>query len=189
MTDISLQIRKQGGLGFWRGGEGGTTLPKPQAFSSPLTPHGKGGGVRVVLSPPSGVLCRRCGAVLQSHIVIVVSGEQSNGINSSSSLRTFSPPVIGIAAAAGLPVIVVVVKHDPHGEHILEGVSAKSKTLGTIPRNFIMPLVPDFRKIIKRKASVVLSMGMHLMAWNSDDNETALWDFGCFGRFLQMRRK
>ena len=55
--------------------------------------------------------------------------------------------------------------------------------------DFIMPLVPDFWRIIKRKASVLLSLGMHSMAWSSDDDETALWDFGRFGRFVPMRRK
>ena len=68
-------------------------------------------------------------------------------------------------------------------------VSAKSKTLGTIPRDFIMPLVPAFRRIIKRKASVVFSLGMHSMAWSLDDDETALWNFVRFGGFMPMRRK
>ena len=39
-----------------------------------------------------------------------------------------------------------------------------------------MHVVPDFWWIIKRKASVVLSLGMHVMEWSLDDDETALWN-------------
>ena len=52
-----------------------------------------------------------------------------------------------------------------------------------------MPLGPAFRITIKRKASVVLYLGVHSMEWSSDDDETALWDFGPFGRLVPMRRK
>ena len=51
-----------------------------------------------------------------------------------------------------------------------------------------MPLVSDFWRIIKRKARVVVYLGMHWMAWSSDDDETALWNFGDFGRFVRMIR-
>ena len=55
--------------------------------------------------------------------------------------------------------------------------------------DFLMPLVSAFLRIIKKKARVVVSLGMHWMAWISDDDETALWNFGDFGRFVRMRRK
>ena len=52
-----------------------------------------------------------------------------------------------------------------------------------------MPLVSAFWRITKRKARVVVSLGMHWMAWSSDDDETALWNFGDLGHFIRMRRK
>ena len=52
-----------------------------------------------------------------------------------------------------------------------------------------MPLLSAFWRIINRKARVVVSLGMRLMAWSADDDETALCNFGDFGRFVRMRRK
>ena len=49
-----------------------------------------------------------------------------------------------------------------------------------------MPLVLAFWRIIKEKARVVVSLGMHWMELSSDDDETALWNFGDFGRFVRM---
>ena len=52
-----------------------------------------------------------------------------------------------------------------------------------------MPLVSDFWRIIKRRARVVLSLEMHWMAWIWDEDETDIWNFDHFGRFVPMRRK
>ena len=52
-----------------------------------------------------------------------------------------------------------------------------------------MPLLLAFWIIIDRKARLVVSLGMRLMAWSADDDETALCNFGDFGRFIWMRRK
>ena len=52
-----------------------------------------------------------------------------------------------------------------------------------------MPLLSAFWRSIKRKATIVVSLGMRWMAWISDDDETALCNFGDFGRFVRMRRK
>ena len=34
-----------------------------------------------------------------------------------------------------------------------------------------------------------MSLGMRFMAWSTDDDKTALCNFGDFGRFVRMRRK
>ena len=52
-----------------------------------------------------------------------------------------------------------------------------------------MPLLSAFWRSINRKARVVVSLGMHLMAWSADDDETDLCNFGDFGSFVRMRRK
>ena len=52
--------------------------------------------------------------------------------------------------------------------------SAKSKTLGTMYRDFLMPLVSWILANYQEKAMVVFSLGMRWMAWSSDDDETAL---------------
>ena len=52
-----------------------------------------------------------------------------------------------------------------------------------------MPLLSGFRRSIKSKVTVVVSLRMLWMAWSYDDYETALWNFGEFGRFVRMRRK
>ena len=36
---------------------------------------------------------------------------------------------------------------------------------------------------------VVVSLGIRWIAWRSDDDEIDLWNFGDFGRFVQIRRK
>ena len=56
-------------------------------------------------------------------------------------------------------------------------------------RDFLMPLLSAFWRSINRKARVVVSLRMRLMAWSADDDETALYNFGDFGRFIRMRRK
>ena len=48
-------------------------------------------------------------------------------------------------------------------------VSAKSKTVWTLCRDFLMPLLSDFWRSIKRKATVAVSLGMRWMEWSSDD--------------------
>ena len=50
----------------------------------------------------------------------------------------------------------------------------KSKTVGTLCRDFLMPLLSDFWPSIKKKARVVVSLGMRFMVWSSDDDENAL---------------
>ena len=50
-----------------------------------------------------------------------------------------------------------------------------------------MPLLSSFWRSINRKARVVVSEWMRLMTWTADDEETALCNFGDFGRFLQIR--
>ena len=52
-----------------------------------------------------------------------------------------------------------------------------------------MPLLLAFWRIINRKARLVVSLGMRLMALSAYDDETALCNFGDFGRFVRMRRK
>ena len=49
-------------------------------------------------------------------------------------------------------------------------VSAKYTTLGALRRDFLMPLLSAFWKSINRKARVVVSLGMCLMAWSADDD-------------------
>ena len=41
-------------------------------------------------------------------------------------------------------------------------------------RDFLMPLLSESWRIINRKARLVMSVGMCLMAWRADDDETAL---------------
>ena len=53
-------------------------------------------------------------------------------------------------------------------------VSAKSKRVGTLCRDFLMPILSAFWPSIKGKARVVVSLGMRWMAWSSDDDETDL---------------
>ena len=69
--------------------------------------------------------------------------------------------------------------------------SSEINAIQHIPRDtttlaFLMPLMLDFWRSIKRKARVVVSLGMCWMAWISDDDETALWNFGDFGCFVRM---
>ena len=52
-----------------------------------------------------------------------------------------------------------------------------------------MPLLLAFWRSINSKARVLVSEGVPLMAWTADDEETALCNFGDFGRFVRMRRK
>ena len=66
---------------------------------------------------------------------------------------------------------------------------AKSTTVGTLSRDFLMLLMSAFWRSINRKARVVVSLGMRLMVWSADDDETAFCNFGDFGRFVRMRRK
>ena len=122
MTVILLQGRKQGSLGFC-GGEGGTTLPKAQAFSLPFTPLGKGGGAWVVLPPPYSILCRCCAAVPQSCLVLIVAGKQSNGSNSSSSsLRTFPPLSLELPPPQAFRLLFLLLSMIPMA-HIFRKVS------------------------------------------------------------------
>ena len=52
-----------------------------------------------------------------------------------------------------------------------------------------MLLLSAFWRSINRKVRVVGSLGMRLMSWSADDDETALCNFGDFGRFVRMRRE
>ena len=56
-------------------------------------------------------------------------------------------------------------------------------------RDFLMPLLSAFWRIINREARLVVSLGMRLMAWIADDDETSLCNFDDFGRFIRMKRK
>ena len=51
-----------------------------------------------------------------------------------------------------------------------------------------MPLLSAFWKSINRKARFVVPLGMRLMSWSGDDGETALCNFGNFGRFVWIRK-
>ena len=62
-------------------------------------------------------------------------------------------------------------------------------TVGNLSRDFLMPLLLAFWISINTKARVVVAPGMRLMAWSAVDDETALCNFGNFGRFVRMRRK
>ena len=68
-------------------------------------------------------------------------------------------------------------------------VGVKSKTVATLCWDLLMPLLSTFWRSINRKARVVVSLGMRLMARSTDDDETTLYNFGDFGRFIRMRRK
>ena len=46
-----------------------------------------------------------------------------------------------------------------------------------------MPLLSAFWRSINKKARVVVSLRMRLMAWSIDDDETALYNFGDFSSF------
>ena len=52
-----------------------------------------------------------------------------------------------------------------------------------------MPLLSSFLRSINRKSRGGVPLGMHLMAWSADDDETAHCNFGDFGRFVRMRKK
>ena len=56
-------------------------------------------------------------------------------------------------------------------------------------RDFLMPLLSAFWRSINRKVRVEVSLGMRLMAWSAYDDETVFWNFGDFGRFVEMRKK
>ena len=65
----------------------------------------------------------------------------------------------------------------------------KTPTVGTLSRDFLMPLLSAFWRIFNREARLVVYLGIRLMAWSADDDETALCNFSNFGRFVRMRRK